>query len=180
MEVLLDADKALKEAGIPYHLHSGTALGSIRSGSFIEHDSDIDLGVFRGDYNNKLIKAMTRNGFERPTQNGILKFGKEYTFYHKKTGVNLDIFLVYEDTVKGEPIYWVASFYGSCDDKKYGLCRWAYRPYVPEPVILNGHKFMTMPVSAIEDAYGPSWRIPKQFGYYEGVDQGHYTNLISE
>jgi len=184
-EVLIDADNALKEAGISYHLHSGSALGAIRSNSFIEHDHDIDLGVFREDYKRNLVSIMKKHGFIQNVQNGLLKNGKEYTFTHIKNDINVDIFLVYKDRIKDKTnshndIFYVASFYGKCDNMLHGFCRWWYRPYIPESVLINGLEVLTMPINALEDAYGPNWRIPKVFGYFEGLDQGHYTNLIDE
>ena len=178
-EILADAKKALDEAKVPFHLHSGTALGANREHSFIEHDSDIDLGVFRRDYNSKIVPYMLKNGFKLSTNMGTLKWGKEFCFIHTKHDIGLDIFIVYEDTLDGKPINWVASYYGKCNDMKYGFCRWAYRPYTPVHVVLNGIPVMSAPISALEDGYGPNWRVPKKFDYFEGLESG-YTNLIKE
>ena len=41
---------ACREAGIPYFLTSGTLLGAVRSGSWIPWDDDIDVIMFRDDY----------------------------------------------------------------------------------------------------------------------------------
>lgn len=182
-KTLIAARNALESVNIPFHLHSGSALGAIREGKFIAHDNDIDLGVFIWDYKKSLVSAMKKHGF-KVDQHGVLAFGKEYTFVHKKTGVPVDVFLVYKDRLKkkgkAEDIYWVASFFGACDNKKYGLCRWKYRPYNPVPVSMRGILVNSAPISALEDGYGPRWNIPKKFDYFEGVDEGHYTNLIDE
>jgi hypothetical protein len=178
-EVLSDAKAALDSVKIPFHLHSGTALGAIREGQFIEHDHDIDLGIFADDYKRNLVTAFKKHGFD-VKQNGKLKWGKEYTFTHKKYGINVDIFLVYEDIDINGKFYWVASFFGKCNDKKYGFCRWRYRPYDPVLVDINDIRVYSAPISALEDGYGPSWRSPKKFDYFEGLSQGYYTNLIDE
>ncbi len=178
-KVLSDAKKALDEAGIPFHLHSGTALGSQREGTFIEHDDDIDLGVFIRDYKRSLVTYMKKHGFELEAQYGKLKFGKEYCFRHIQKNVRLDIFMVYESMFEHKPIYWVSSVFGKCNDMKYGMCRWKYRPYIPALVNIAGIDVYAMPVSALEDGYGPNWRVPKKFDYFGGLEEG-YTNLIKE
>ncbi len=174
--VLIDAKKALDSGKIPFHVHSGTALGAIREGQFIEHDEDIDLGIFIEDYKKNLVTEFKKNGFEQVRQLGKLPFGKEYTFKHIKTGINVDIFIVYKE----KDYYWVASYFGKCDYKKYGICRWSYRPYKPIIVNINGISVYSMPISAIEDGYGPNWKVPKKFDYFEGVEKKLYTNLIDE
>lgn len=178
--------KALNDAKIPFHLHSGSALGAIREGSFIEHDNDIDIAVFANDYKRTLVTAMKKNGFEVSSTYGTLDFGKEYTFCHEKTKVCVDVFIVYSEIDRknskdfsGERFYWIASYLG-CYDHKYKRCRWKYRPYVPVPIKINGLDVMTAPVSMVEDGYGPDWSTPKKFDYFEGLEKKHYTNLIDE
>jgi hypothetical protein len=36
-----------------------------------------------------------------------------------------------------------------------------------------------MPISALEDAYG-NWKVEKKYGYFEGLENKYYTNLIDE
>ena len=178
-KVLRDAKKALDDAGIKFHLHSGTALGAIRDEKFIDYDPDIDLGVFVEDWNKKLVTCMKKNNFELVESRGTLKFGKEYTFVHKN-GISLDIFIVYKSRYQGKPIYWVASYLGLCDEMKYKLCRWAYRPYKPKKIMLYGTEYYTMPEKSLVDAYGTDWREPKKFDYIEGVSKSLYKGLIRE
>ena len=190
-KVLLDAKAALDEAGVPFHLHSGTALGAIREQQFIEHDKDIDLAIFAKDYNRKLLPAMKRHGFPEYDSNGKLKWGKEFTFYHKD-GIDLDIFFVYQDTIpikkfnkksrskSSKLMYWVPSFYGICDDMKYGMCRWVYRPYKPVKLMLHGTEYLSLPKKSMVDAYGKDWMIPKVFGYSEGIEKDLYKGFVYE
>ncbi|WP_372736446.1 LicD family protein [Nocardioides sp.] len=43
-------DKACTATGIPYYLTSGTLLGAVRSGDWIPWDDDVDVIMFREDY----------------------------------------------------------------------------------------------------------------------------------
>lgn len=44
-------DKICKELNLRYFLLCGSALGAVRHGGFIPWDDDLDVGMFRGDYN---------------------------------------------------------------------------------------------------------------------------------
>ena len=120
--VLIAAKTALDSVDIPFHLHSGTALGAHREKSFIAHDHDIDLCVFSKDVNTdykvrKLINAMKKEGFKINTTLGKLKRGKEIQF--RKDNVPLDIFWTYPGKYRGKDYFILASYYGDCDYLKY-------------------------------------------------------------
>jgi hypothetical protein len=183
-KALIDAKDALDSIDIHFHLHSGTALGAHRDKDFIKHDGDIDLGVFYKDVDtpykvNQIIKSMENHGFELSHRMGKLTRGLELQFVHDKTDVSLDIFWVYEGKYKGIKYFILQSYLGKCDDYKYKACVWAYRPY--ETVRLNflGKVYNSMPKQTLEDAYGADWRIPKKFGYYQGLTEG-YQSLVPD
>ena len=50
LEILLDFDKVCRNNGIRYSLAYGTLLGAVRHQGFIPWDDDIDVIVFRADY----------------------------------------------------------------------------------------------------------------------------------
>lgn len=50
LEVLNEIDHICKKNGIPYFAEAGTLLGTVREGGFIAWDDDIDIGLFRNDY----------------------------------------------------------------------------------------------------------------------------------
>jgi len=59
-------DKVLKQYKVPYWLGEGTALGAHRESDIIENDTDIDIGIFKKDYENfynKCLPALFKNGF---------------------------------------------------------------------------------------------------------------------
>lgn len=57
LEILLDFDKVCRNNGIRYSLVYGTLLGAVRHQGFIPWDDDIDVIVFRADYE-KLIQIL--------------------------------------------------------------------------------------------------------------------------
>ena len=135
--VLKSAKKALDSVDIPFHLHSGTAIGAYREKSFIAHDHDIDLCVFSKDVNTKeieklLIKSMKKEGFKVNATLGKLSRGREIQF--QKNDVPLDIFWTYPGKYRGKDYYIFASYYGICNDLKYKTCVWSVRPYKTEKI----------------------------------------------
>lgn len=181
--VLLQAKKALDSVGIPFHLHSGTALGAHREKDFIAHDDDIDLAVFYSDVNTKkqvddIIKAMKQNGFIVEDTLGKLSRGFELKFYDDTYEIPLDIFWVYQGHYRGEDYYILSSYYGKCDDLPNKACVWAYRPYNTIKIKFLGNTYNVMPVKTLIDAYGKDWKVPKKFGYYEGLESGYKSLTI--
>ena len=181
---LIAAKDALDNVEIPFHLHSGTALGAHREKDFIKHDNDVDLAVFHKDVSTplqvrKIIKSMENNGFVLSEKMGKLSRGLELQFVHEKTDVSLDIFWVYESTYRGKKYYILQSYFGKCDEYKHKACVWAYRPYRTIKVNFLGHVYNVMPQKTLVDAYGADWRIPKKFGYYQGLTEG-YQSLVPD
>ena len=87
--VLESAKTALDSINIPFHLQAGTALGAHREGKFIQHDHDIDLGIFAKDVPNikivyKILSAMKKEGFKIGKKLGKLKRGYEIKFKKKR------------------------------------------------------------------------------------------------
>lgn len=48
--LLASLDRACRELGIDYFIYAGTLLGAVRSGGWIPWDDDVDVVMFRGDY----------------------------------------------------------------------------------------------------------------------------------
>lgn len=64
LEILHEVDRICKKNNIRYFACSGTLLGAIRHGGFIPWDDDIDLVMFREDYN-KFRKIAEREMSEK-------------------------------------------------------------------------------------------------------------------
>lgn len=176
---LEDCKKALDSINVSFHLHSGTALGIIRDGDFIPHDNDIDIGVFIDDYKDNIISEMKKNNFMFITKYGQINTGLEYKFFNEKYNVSLDIFFIYKDKDKlRQSIF-------ECRDiknkykkgKNEGECFLYMNKYEPVSVNLFGKKYNSAPISFLEDRYGKDWKIPKKFGYFDGIDDGNYKSV---
>ena len=71
----------------------GTLLGCVREGQFLDHDSDLDMGVLARDYSKKdaLIRGMLSRGYR-------LRFDYPYmfSFERKDRLLHLDVDLLYD------------------------------------------------------------------------------------
>jgi hypothetical protein len=182
-KILLAAKNALDSIGIKFHLHFGTALGSHREKSFIEHDDDIDIGVFYKDVNkssqiNQIEKAMIENGFRLEAKLGKLE--ESYEMQFEMDGIGFDIFWIHEGEYRGKKYYIFSSYYGMCDDLPKKKCVWGVRPYKTEKINFLGEIYNVIPQKTLVDSYGDDWMTPKKFGYHEGLETGAYRGLLTD
>lgn len=64
LEMLSEIDRLCKENNLVYYIIAGTLLGAVRHGGFIPWDMDIDIAMFRENYE-KLIKEGNKQIDER-------------------------------------------------------------------------------------------------------------------
>lgn len=162
---LLAAKKAFTRAQVPFFVCDGAALGYHRSKQFIEWDGDIDICLYKDDWNNNIIKDMENSGF-------TLKhtFGKEiseYTFKHNITNIFFDVFLIYPQLDHSVLNY---TYNGGCEKKPEGRCIYSHSLIRPEKVNFCGTSFYMAPLSWIKEEYGEEWKIPKKYTYKDSIN----------
>lgn len=60
-ETLIEVQKTLDDAGIPFFLIAGTLLGCIRENRPLPHDKDLDIGIIGEVSNHDIIEALRAN-----------------------------------------------------------------------------------------------------------------------
>lgn len=86
VSIVDDIDRVCKEYGLTYYLIGGTLLGAVRHKGFIPWDDDIDLVMYRNDYN-RLIEIINKNYSEKYFAQ-TFDSDKEYTRYVLKIRLN--------------------------------------------------------------------------------------------
>ena len=91
--ILFLVKEIIEELNIPYWIDYGTLLGAIRENGFIEHDYDIDIGLFESDLSPLLEKKLILNGFKKRYQYRLedtnILSEQTYSF----NNINVDFFL---------------------------------------------------------------------------------------
>tara|TARA_Y100000996_G_scaffold404222_1_gene378089 strand:+ start:46 stop:711 length:666 start_codon:yes stop_codon:yes gene_type:complete len=180
-KTLSDMKTILDQYNQEFFLTCGTLLGQYRENKFIEHDDDIDIGIFYSKFDIKIIKYIIQsNKFKLIRQLGKLSDSYELTFQHLETKIKIDIFIHYPIH---DHYYYTASFYDICDTKTEGFCKWKY-PIQGLKKITFYNKDYLIPNNTkeyLEFSYGPNFMIPKKFNYYEGLTNNNdgYTNLMN-
>lgn len=78
LPALKDAREILNKFNCHYFLDSGTLLGAVRDGGFIEWDNDIDLGVVDFNFDKSVMREMSK-----------LFYLKGYNVSTTKSGINI-------------------------------------------------------------------------------------------
>ena len=111
LEILKEIDRVCKKHNILYWLDSGSMLGAVRHNGFIPWDDDLDIAMFRDDYNRFLeiaSKELKENYFLQTHQTDseyplfFAKVRRNNTFIDEKRyrrlnihkGIYVDIFPV--------------------------------------------------------------------------------------
>ncbi len=163
-KALMETKKVLDELEITFWLACGTALGFYRGKEFIEHDRDIDIGVFIKHYTPDLITQFRAHNFKFLHQYGTEDNGLELAFKLKEPkSPKVDIFFIYEE----EDYYW-RSFYEANDwkdvrNKKETPVQFMTKFKKFRRITVNhlDTQFLVPEIGYIEELYGENWRIPE-------------------
>lgn len=140
---LSDLKICLDTAGITFFLISGTLLGCIREGKMLQHDKDIDIGIWQDQKAKELIESIRCSGYFYilPSSNDDILVVRHVN------GVTIDIFSHYYE--KGN--YFHAG----------GKCRWWNTPFNLIPYkFLDGQYLIPENYSLyLTENYG-TWEIP--------------------
>lgn len=161
------AVEALEKLEVPFFLSSGTLLGFYRGGDFIDHDEDIDLGVFIDFYKPEIVKEFNNKGFSLNRTFGAINSGLEYSFLRK--GVQLDIFFYYKkNNTMWHAVWYVNKYINFKFLKKIGVVRPKLKklsfPLLESYKQVN-YKDLKLPIpnnteDYLKAQYGENWRIP--------------------
>src|SRR5690554_851573 len=100
LQILKYVDEICRDNKIKYYLIKGTLLGAVRHGGFIPWDDDIDIVMFREDYN-KFIKLVSSKSEKYFIQN--FTTDSSYTRYITKIRLMGTLFI--EKEVKDLPMH---------------------------------------------------------------------------
>ena len=145
LSVISDVREVLERANIPFFLAAGTALGIIRDGRPLDHDNDIDVGVFEQNWDRERLEAAF-------LQHPNFDFDNPHTKSRKiglihRGGAAIDLFCFYKEK---ESFYHDAVF-----------VRWENAPFeLQEKQLPSGPVMLPSPEDVyLTENYG-DWRTP--------------------
>lgn len=101
INILQEFKKIMDKHSIPFFIVYGTLLGSVREQSIIPYDDDIDLGMMKNDFDEKLNSIKVKNELRKKNLEIIIKENLPKIKKIKSTdSIFLDIFIFIEDNDK--------------------------------------------------------------------------------
>lgn len=144
LEMLEIVKSHLDAHGIPFYLMFGTLLGAVRSGEFIEWDTDVDVAIL-DRHQNRLIDSLA----DCPLR--MIRYGEYYcSLGYKKEYI--DIYTYTDDGAKYAYCGGISPFF---DEEKSVFDDWS-------EIDFKGMKFRTVrnPESSLARWYGTDWQYP--------------------
>ena len=148
-ENLESLSKILNDNKIAFWLSEGTALGARREGNFIDHDDDVDIGMWYKDFNRfrKIIPLLKQNKFKIS-----LEIHNNTFIRLERNNETIDI------DFTGKDLYCEA-----CNTKraKCKTCNELLK-YLKNMSYINflGNKYLCPDIDYLEYLYGPDWKTP--------------------
>ena len=166
-KILIKTKEVLDSLNIPFFLSSGTLLGYYRENKFLDHDYDVDIGIYASDYTPEIKTKMNEAGFYNYRNLGEPETGYEMSFYLRNSPLNqiakIDIFLHYDELKDGiNYLYWTSYEIPKLVKKiKY---RVPYFTIVETDFYGIKVNIPSDTLNYIENHYGMDWRTPKYLG----------------
>ena len=173
MKIILDSNNQ------SFFLAAGTLLGQYRNNDFISYDGDIDIGILNSDFNENLQNIILDSDmFMIENILGKKEESLEYCLRHRN-GVKIDI-QIYYPIPEEVDYYYMSTYYGLCDSKPCGCCKWGRHIRGLKEITFKNNTF-NIPNNTEEfliESYGDDWNVPKKYTYWEGLD-GEYKNMLN-
>jgi tetratricopeptide (TPR) repeat protein len=170
---LADLAKVLNGVNQPFFLVSGTLLGYAREGKLMDHDKDVDVGIFGWEQQFDICMALQKSGsFTLSAQ--FLKGTDSYYIpvMHNLTGMWIDLFLYHE--LEGQWVTGVDFFFGYRQT-------FAFTPFELKPVTFLGvDMFVPADIERnMEENFGAGWKQsdPSYISHLESPSTTHKGGL---
>lgn len=153
--VLQSLREVLDAEGVPFFFAAGTALGLVRNGAPLDHDNDIDVGIFESHWDREqLVRLFTEHpDFDLDDANPD---SPKVGIVHRE-GASIDLFKFYRE---GDAVFHDAIF-----------VRWKNKPFTIEQRVLAQGDVVYLPSDVdnyLTENYG-DWRTPNK-GFDAFVD----------
>lgn len=163
--LLQDVHSVLSSLGKKHFIIDGTLLGAIRSGDFIDHDEDIDFGVFFEEWTPTEVFRLTHELIKKDI---MIKyqfgdFDNHFELSYIRNGIKADIFFYRRD---GEHRIFHA-FKNGGREMPEDVITYEYKAELIEnlkPVFFVDGEYPAPadPVAVLEAKYGADWRTPNK------------------
>ncbi|KAF1768492.1 hypothetical protein GCK72_000304 [Caenorhabditis remanei] len=172
----------LVDMGMYPFLNGGTFLGWYRECTVIPHTYDMDIAVFKENYNpeyaEKVLNGESDFGLRRKF--GMLEDSLELTLYpYWDQGLSIDLFVMYDGMENGTLTHHYVSGVNS-DGTKY---RYTYPMYDPWcAAVLHDHIFWVScsPMKQLKHEYGPLWYLDHPTSRYDWSSSGKNVKIVGK
>lgn len=153
LQSLGDTLKPLEAFGRPFFMHSGALLGYIRDGRLIDHDDDVDVGIYLGNLSQadvahewlKFKQALADADLLDPK---TLDHDQPMFKFHSDLGIDIDLFPAWSEN--GKFSIYPNSFYEMDDSDVF-----PFQSFGQDPLGLPAHPEVLLKLS-----YGEGWKTP--------------------
>ena len=164
-QTLSDLKIILDKNNQSFFLAYGTALGAYRDKKFIGHDPDIDIGIIFTDLNVNLSDIFKNTIFKIKHKLGHINNSYEISVKHKKTKINVDIFIFYH--IIDDYYYAASHLHPKCYLTNEEYCKWGQHIKDFKKIKL-GSNYYDIPSNTeefLKDKYGEHFMTPMKYSY---------------